>query len=114
MKRETICSQVLHCLSCPLSVMRTGKDCRMLTAEELAAMQLVFEKERAHYTLDEEVEYLKALDLYTRELCKEEAHEQHEKNAPQSSGEKKQEGHPLPEGADDDQGRKKRPQEAAP
>lgn len=72
MKRETVCSQVLHCLSCPLSVMHTGKDCRELTAEELAAMQLVFEKGRAHYTLDEEVEYLKALDHYTRELCKEE------------------------------------------
>lgn len=27
-KRETICSQQIHCLSCPLSVMKTGKDCR--------------------------------------------------------------------------------------
>ena len=36
MKRETVCSQVLHCLSCPLSPLRTGKDCRKLTAEELA------------------------------------------------------------------------------
>lgn len=35
MKREVICSQQLHCLSCPLSVMRTGKDCRELTAEEI-------------------------------------------------------------------------------
>lgn len=110
MKRETVCSQVLHCLSCPLSPLHTGKDCRKLTAEELAEIR----KERAHYTLDEEVEYLKALDYYTRELCKEETHEQHEKNDPPSSGEKKQEGHPLPQGADDNQGREKRPQEAAP
>ena len=35
MKRETICSQQLHCLSCPLSVMRTGKDCRELTLQEI-------------------------------------------------------------------------------
>ena len=33
--RESICSQQLHCLSCPLSVMRTGKDCRELSAEEI-------------------------------------------------------------------------------
>lgn len=35
MKRETVCSQALHCLSCPLSPLRTGKDCRELTAKEL-------------------------------------------------------------------------------
>lgn len=93
---------------------RRKRPARITKPKALAAMQLAFEKERAHYTLDEEVEYLKALDLYTRELCKEETHEQHEKNAPPSSGEKKQEEHPLPEGADDDQSRKKRPQEAAP
>lgn len=46
---------------------------RITKPKALAAMQLVFEKERAHYTLDEEVEYLKALDHYTRELCKEES-----------------------------------------
>lgn len=34
-KREVICSQQQHCLSCPLSVMRTGKDCRELTAQEI-------------------------------------------------------------------------------
>lgn len=45
---------------------------RITKPKTLAAMQLAFEKERAHYTLDEEVEYLKALDHYTRELCKEE------------------------------------------
>lgn len=93
---------------------RRKRPARITKPKTLAAMQLVLEKERARYTLDEEVEYLKALDHYTRELCKEETHEQHEKNAPQSSGEKKQEGHPLPEGADYDQSREKRPQEAAP
>ncbi len=35
MSRENICSQQLHCLSCPLSVMRTGTDCRELSAEEI-------------------------------------------------------------------------------
>lgn len=34
-KREVICSQQLHCLSCPLSVAVTGKDCRELTAQEI-------------------------------------------------------------------------------
>lgn len=32
-KREVICSQQAHCLSCPLSVV--GKDCRELTVEEI-------------------------------------------------------------------------------
>ena len=39
MKRETICSQQLHCLSCPLSPLRIAKDCRELTAEELAVIK---------------------------------------------------------------------------
>ncbi len=34
-KREVICSQQQHCLSCPLSVVRTAKDCRELTAQEI-------------------------------------------------------------------------------
>lgn len=33
--REQICSQQIHCLSCPLSVRITGKDCRTLTQEEI-------------------------------------------------------------------------------
>ena len=35
MSRENICSQQIHCLSCPLSPLRTGKDCRELTAQEI-------------------------------------------------------------------------------
>lgn len=35
MFREIICSQQSHCLSCPLSVLRTGKDCRELTHMEI-------------------------------------------------------------------------------
>jgi len=35
MTREQICSQQIHCLSCPLSVVRTDKDCRTLTLEEI-------------------------------------------------------------------------------
>jgi len=33
--REQVCSQQMHCLSCPLSIKITGKDCRELTAEEI-------------------------------------------------------------------------------
>lgn len=33
--RESICKQQIHCLSCPLSVRITGKDCRTLTHKEL-------------------------------------------------------------------------------
>lgn len=35
LRREVICSQQLHCLSCPLTIARTGKDCRELTAQEI-------------------------------------------------------------------------------
>lgn len=34
-RREQICSQQLHCLSCPLSVSRAGRDCRELTLQEI-------------------------------------------------------------------------------
>lgn len=33
--REKVCSQQVHCLSCPLSVAITGKDCRELSANEI-------------------------------------------------------------------------------
>ena len=33
--REVICSQYPHCLSCPLAVLRTGKDCRELSPVEI-------------------------------------------------------------------------------
>lgn len=33
--RETICSQQEHCLSCPLCVLFTGKQCEDLTAQEI-------------------------------------------------------------------------------
>ncbi len=33
--REQVCSQQIHCLSCPLSVMRTGRDCRELSLQEI-------------------------------------------------------------------------------
>ncbi len=38
MNRESICKQQIHCLSCPLSVRITGKDCRTLTHKELIKM----------------------------------------------------------------------------
>lgn len=33
--RKQICSQQIYCLSCPLSIMVTGKDCRELSANEI-------------------------------------------------------------------------------
>lgn len=33
--REQICQQQIHCLSCPLSVARTGKECEKLTKAEI-------------------------------------------------------------------------------
>lgn len=42
-KREVICSQQIHCLSCPLSVAVTGKDCRELT---IAEIENLIQKER--------------------------------------------------------------------
>jgi len=44
--REVICSQQSHCLSCPLSVMRTGRDCRELTLQEIREIMEVNENER--------------------------------------------------------------------
>lgn len=35
MLREQICCQQSHCLSCHISVLRTGKDCRELTEQEI-------------------------------------------------------------------------------
>lgn len=33
--REVICSQASHCLSCPISIAVTGKDCRELSDKEI-------------------------------------------------------------------------------
>lgn len=35
MNRDQICRQQVHCLSCPLSVLRTGKQCDKLTESEV-------------------------------------------------------------------------------
>lgn len=35
MNRDQVCSQQIHCLSCPLSVGRTGKQCDKLTESEV-------------------------------------------------------------------------------
>ncbi len=46
LNREKICSQQTHCLSCPLAVWRTGKDCRKLTLQEIREIMEVNENER--------------------------------------------------------------------
>ena len=48
MKREAICSQQLHCLSCPLSVAVTGKDCRELTLQEIERIIQEVRKNERH------------------------------------------------------------------
>lgn len=35
LSKEQICSQVSHCLSCPISIRITGKDCRELSPKEI-------------------------------------------------------------------------------
>lgn len=40
--RECICSQQSGCLSCPLSVKLTGKDCRELTQTEIQNIMSLF------------------------------------------------------------------------
>ena len=40
--RECICSQQAGCLSCPLSVKLTGKDCRELTQKEIQNIMSLF------------------------------------------------------------------------
>lgn len=35
MNRDQVCIQQIHCLSCPLSIGRTGKECDKLTSEEI-------------------------------------------------------------------------------
>jgi hypothetical protein len=37
-KLKQICSQQIHCLSCPLSVKITGKECDKLTQKEIDAI----------------------------------------------------------------------------
>lgn len=45
--REVVCSQQIHCLSCPLSVGCTGKDCRSLTESEIKAIMDKHRKQEA-------------------------------------------------------------------
>lgn len=40
--REQVCSQQVHCLSCPLSKALTGKDCRELTHNEIQNIMSLF------------------------------------------------------------------------
>ena len=46
MKREQICKQQIHCLSCMLSVLRTGKECYSLTEKEIEKIK---QKEQINY-----------------------------------------------------------------
>lgn len=41
----------------------------LVSPQSLARMQVVIERNRAHYSMEEEAEFLKELDRYTREIC---------------------------------------------
>ena len=45
--REVICSQQCHCLSCPLSSVIHGKDCRELSEPEIRAIISEYRKQEA-------------------------------------------------------------------
>lgn len=60
--RKQICSQQQHCLSCPLSVAVTGKDCRELTQQELIRI-----KEELKMT-DTDMLYMASLQKRNEEL----------------------------------------------
>ena len=45
--REVICSQQMHCLSCPISSGCTGKDCRSLTEAEIKKIMDEYRKQEA-------------------------------------------------------------------
>lgn len=52
MKIEQVCSQQVHCLSCPLSSSLTGKDCRELTHNEIQNIMSLFrELEKIPYSV---------------------------------------------------------------
>ncbi|MBP5433744.1 hypothetical protein [Ruminococcus sp.] len=47
MTREQVCSQQIHCLSCPISSSSTGKDCRELSSAEIEAIMTEYRKQEA-------------------------------------------------------------------
>ena len=61
-RREQICSQQIHCLSCPISIAVTGKDCRELTQQELTKI-----KEELKMT-DTDMLYMASLEKRNAEL----------------------------------------------
>ena len=60
--RKQICSQQIHCLSCPISIAVTGKDCRELTQQELTKI-----KEELKMT-DTDMLYMASLEKRNAEL----------------------------------------------
>lgn len=61
MTREQLCSQQAHCLSCPLSVLRTGRDCHEIKED-------IMYIEGRWYTEPELVAYIKELKVRNAEL----------------------------------------------
>jgi len=60
--RKSVCSQQVHCLSCPLSKALTGKDCRELTQSEIQNIMDLFrelEKIPTDIIIESLEEYLK-------------------------------------------------------
>lgn len=74
MKREQLCSQQIHCLSCPISVLRTDRDCHEIKED-------IMYIEGRWYTEPELAAYIKELKARISTLeealerCKEEENE---------------------------------------
>lgn len=71
MKRETICSQQVHCLNCPLSKSVTSKDCRELTQTEIRNIMLFFRELEAfpiEFSIKMLTEYLNKAEEAQRDI----------------------------------------------
>ncbi len=56
---------------------KKGQPSESVSPEFLAVIQVTVERHRAHYSLEEEAEYLKELDRYTRKICEDKEENYH-------------------------------------
>lgn len=62
MTREQVCSQYPHCLSCPLSISVTGKECYRLSEDEVNKIMSIvreFEATRTDFNLSDIFSYIR-------------------------------------------------------
>lgn len=69
MNRKVICSQY-NCLSCPLSIGVTGKECDKLTEAEIDVIMIIvrsLEEEKGIFNLNEIFSYIRAENRQQKE-----------------------------------------------